>query len=32
MFENFNEIMPGVLGIFLLVSLLVALYWTAWQR
>ncbi len=30
--SEFNEIMPGVLGIFLLVSLLVALYWVAWQR
>ena len=30
--SEFNEIMPGVLGIFSLVSLLVALYWVAWQR
>ena len=32
MFENFNAIGPDILGLLILVSILAALYWTAWQR
>ncbi len=32
MFENPNEVLPGIVGLILLVSLVFALYWTAWQR
>ena len=32
MFENFNEIAPGIVGLMLLATIVLALYWTAWQR
>ena len=32
MFENFNEIGPDIVGLVVLVTILFALYWTAWQR